>query len=505
MCKFQKNLDVVLEASAQYRYYKSVESMFEIDQWAFLPQNGNEYRQKMIAFIANQKSSIFYKDDVAIAYNYFEKADLNSIDDDIKKAVIQRFLFQYKNATKADQELTKQFNLLRGDTMKSWKKARECNDWSIFLPYLKKVFELKRDIALSIDPSSLAIDTLVGMTDEGISCKEIDTEFDILKNELPKLMNLLSEKKGVLQVKSWINNSYNPTKLETFSKEICKELGYSEERGGYNNKVIHGFTSFVGPQDARINTYSSDKLGMIFTYIHECGHAMYANSGNGLVNRNSLWGGIEGGFHEAIARFYENMVGRSLPFWEYFLPKLKENFLELRDVTVKEFYENINMVQSSNRRIGADEITYSLHGIIRYELERDCLNGEIKVEDLRDAWNDKYNKYLNIKPASDVEGILQDMHWAGNYIGYFQSYVLGNIYDGQIFEVLRKEYPNMYNDIKKGDFFTLNNWMVENIYQYGCSYTSTELIQRLSKSKLDAKPFLSYLKNKYSDLYSMNL
>lgn len=493
----KEHLETILKTNETFRYYKSMESLFEIDQWSVLPQGGNAYRQQMTAFVAGQKAMLFHHEEAKSAATYFESGTLDWIQDDIERASIQRFLFRYNQSTKADATLVKQYNSLRADAMSSWKQAREAKDWTIFLPYLEQVFDLKRRIALSINPEAPAIETLVGMTDEGVSCKEIDREFNALKTELPKLIHNIAKKDVGATTDLLMTRSYDPTKLELFCKEICGELGYVEAHGGYNNKVIHAFTSFVGPRDARINTYQSDRLGLIFTYIHECGHAMHANSGNTYVNKHALWGGIEGGFHEAMARFYENMVGRSQAFWEYALPKLQHYLPELLDIPVEVFYKGINKVQPSLKRIGADEVTYNLHGIIRYELERDCLNQTLQAKDLREAWNEKYKSYLGVVPTNDTEGILQDMHWAGDYIGYFQSYVLGNIYDGQIIEVLGKQYPTMYEDIRRGRFDTLSHWMTENIHQYGCCYTSTELLHKLTGKGLDVKPFINYLEKKY--------
>lgn len=170
-----------------------------------------------------------------------------------------------------------------------------------------------------------------------------------------------------------------------------------------------------------------------------------------------------------------------------------------------EFYRAMNAVHPSLRRIGADEITYSLHVILRYELERDYFSGKIGTEDLNIAWNDKYKKYLGVCPENDTEGILQDMHWAGDYIGYFQSYALGNIYDGQIRKALLSEIPDLYEQIRHGEFDRLNKWMKEHIWQYGCCYTSGEMLKRLTGKTLDAVPFLDYMKEKYADLYGIHI
>lgn len=232
---------------------------------------------------------------------------------------------------------------------------------------------------------------------------------------------------------------------------------------------------------------------------------MYASGGNDLVNQANMWGGIEGGFHEANARFYENIVGKSREYWEYYYPQLQDTFPVFKSVGLEEFYRAMHIVSPSLRRIEADEVTYSLHAILRFELERDFFAGKLEIGELSEAWNDKYEEYLGIRPSNDTEGILQDMHWAGDYIGYFQSYALGNIYDGQIRTALLKDLPEVYREMSKGDFSGLNHWMQEHIWQYGCCYTSGELMKQLTGKALDAKPFLRYLEEKYQKIYGLSV
>ena len=182
----------------------------------------------------------------------------------------------------------------------------------------------------------------------------------------------------------------------------------------------------MGPRDARISTPRNRTLSLVFTYLHEAGHAMYASGGNDRVNAANMWGGIEGGFHEAMARFNENMVGRSRAYWEHYYPQLQQEFPSFRGISLDRFYLAMNAVRPSLKRIAADEVTYSLHVILRYELERDYFSGQLAVDEMEERWNELSEKYLGLRPANATQGILQDMHWAGDYIGYFQSYALGD-------------------------------------------------------------------------------
>ena len=230
---------------------------------------------------------------------------------------------------------------------------------------------------------------------------------------------------------------------------------------------------------------------------------MYASGGNDLVNAANMWGGIEGSFQESMARFNENIVGRSRAYWEYYYPQLQKEFKEFENIALDDFYLSMNAVRPSLRRITADEVTYGLHVILRYELERDCFGGKMEVGDLAKAWDDLSEKYLGMRPSNDTEGVLQDMHWAGDYIGYFQSYALGNIYCGQIREAILRDIPDFESQLRQGSFIQLNQWLDENVRQYGCCFTAGEMAHRITGKSLDAAPFLKYLEEKYSKIYQL--
>ncbi|MBO5372321.1 MAG: carboxypeptidase M32 [Lachnospiraceae bacterium] len=499
---YQKHLEYIRLLNDQFRYYKTIESMFELDQWSALPLEGGAYRQQVAAHIARQKADLFDCEEAKSAAEYFKQVNLNEIEDYVERGIVRSFLFRYRNQTKTPKDLMQQYSLIRAETMNKWKEAREKQDFEVFRPWLTQVFDLKKKIALAIDPDTPAFDTLVSINDEGTGCTDISREFDVLKTGLTELRHKI-EKSHVHAKQDIFNITLDPVRLEAFSRQLARESGYQESRGGFNNKVVHAFTSFMGPRDARVSTHQNNNLNMIFTYLHEAGHAMYASGGSEYVNTANMWGGIEGSFQEAMARFNENIVGRSKAYWEYYFPKLQKEFLEFADMELDEFYLSMNTVKPSLRRITADEVTYSLHVILRYELERDCFAGVLEVGDLANAWNDLSEKYLGIRPANDTEGVLQDMHWAGDYIGYFQSYALGNIYCGQLRDAILQDIPEFEHQLKQGDFGRLNNWLDENIRQYGCCFTAGEMAERITGKCLDAKPFLKYLKEKYEQIYQL--
>ncbi len=499
---YQAHLDIIRSINDQFRYYKTIESLFELDQWSALPLEGGAYRQQVAAHIAAQKAGLFDSEAAKGAAEYFKGVDLKEIEDYVERGLIRSFLFRYGNQTRTPKDLMHQYSMLRAETMNKWKEAREKQDFEIFRPWLTRVFDLKKQIALAINPEAPAFDTLVNINDEGTSCEAISREFDVLKKGLTKLRSQI-EGSQVQGDSSIFNISLDPARVEAFSHRLARETGYQESRGGFNNRVVHAFTSFMGPRDARVSTHPNSSLNMVFTCLHEAGHAMYASGGNERVNAANMWGGIEGSFQEAMARFNENIVGRSRAYWDYYYPQLQKEFPEFAGIGLDEFYLSMNTVRPSLRRITADEVTYSLHVILRYELERDCFAGKLEVGDLRDAWNDLSETYLGIRPGNDTEGVLQDMHWAGDYIGYFQSYALGNIYCGQLREAMLQEIPQLDSELRQGKFDRLNHWLDTRVRQYGCCFTAGEMAKKVSGASLNAEPFLRYLEEKYRGIYKI--
>lgn len=497
---YPEYIEAIKTWNLQYRYYKSIEALFEYDQWSALPEEGAAYRQQTAAFLGEKKNALYQTEEARRAADYFASVSLEEIEDEIDRGLIRTFLFRFRNAVRTPKETLRRYNLIKADCMKAWNRARQEQDYRIFMPWLQQAFDLKKEIALAVEPERPAFETLVGMTDEGLSVKEVSRQFDVLKEGIKKLLAQLEPlpASSVPEIPD-----ADPEKMAAFAQRLARELGYSSKRGGFNDRVVHGFTSFMGPRDARVSTYKSGSYNLIFTCLHEAGHALYSSSSSDRVVKAGMWGGIEGGFHEANARFFENMIGHSRAYWEYYYPKLQEALPLFREYSAEEFYLLTHQVKPTLKRISSDEVTYSLHAILRFELEREYFAGNLKAKDMADAWNDKYEEYLGIRPSNDSEGVLQDMHWAGDYIGYFQSYALGNIYDGQILEALRKDVPDLEGHMAKGNLGPVTAWMEENIWQYGCCYTAGELIRKITGGGLDARPFLSYLKETYEKIYEI--
>ena len=479
-------------------YYNSISGVLGIDQWGGLPDGGVPYRLKVNSFLNEQRRALYFTPEADELASYYEEHPAG--DNDIETAQILGFMKQRSFFQNVPETLLEEFNRKRVESMNAWKQAREAKDFDIFKPYMKDVFELRKQIALALRPGEDPFATLVDLTDEGLSLDDISAEFRKLREGIVEIRRKIEES-GVQIDNSFLRQEQNAEDMMTFAKALAREVGYRDDMGGYNEKVIHAFSSTIGPRDARISTAKHGKLSLIMTILHESGHSMYGYSSNDAVADAGLFGGISGGFHEGQARFIENFIGRSRAYIHHIYPKLVEAFPAYASVSEDAFYRGLNKVASTSKRTESDEVTYNLHVIIRFELERDYFAGKLTIDEMRDAWNDKYEEYLGIRPQNDTEGILQDMHWTGSWIGYFQSYALGNIYDGMIYNAIRRDLPEFSDLIEKGEFAPIIRWLTEHIWQYGRSVTTMDLLNKFSDKGLDAQPLLDYLDDKFGKIY----
>ncbi len=498
---YEKSLQRVKEISTELSYIRAINALFMWDQWMGLPKEGNEYRQKLQGYVVGKSSEILNSSETKELAKYFSKIDLDTIENDIDKAVIRTFLHKFNYSVNVPVEKNKRLAELSLEAQNAWIKALNEKNYSIFKPYLKELFELRLEISKYIDPNRPPFEVMMDESGEGICLEEVNREFSKLREAIIELVPKIT--KSTVEIDdSFLKQSFDKDELISFVKFIVEKMGYDINKGAYG-EVIHPFTNMFGPKDVRITlNCKSYKFG-VFAAIHEAGHAMYGFRGNKEVDEAQLWGGIMGGFHEGQSRFHENIIGKSKEFWQYFYPEAQKRFKQFENVSFDDYYNAINKVQPSLSRILADEVTYSLHPIIRFELEQELIDGKINFDELPQAWNDKYYEYLGIRPENDAEGVLQDIHWSAGMVGYFQSYTLGNIYGGQIRNTLLKAVPNVYDEIAKGNFDPFNNWMTENIHQYGECYTASEIIKRISGESLNADYFIDYLNEKYNSIYKL--
>lgn len=501
---FAEALQIARAVNREAVYYRSLSGLFQYDQWTSLPRRGGAYRQEMSAFFGAQKAKLYASDDARSAAAYLDGAPLAEIENDADRAQARIFRRDYRNAALIPADTLREFTLIKADVLNAWKEAREKRDYRIFTPWLKRAFALKAEIARAIAPGEPIFNTLVSMTDEGVKAADVSREFARLRDGLVAL-NARIRFCGKKIPRDFMLRDHDPGTLMEIGRRLACWNGLDPETATFNDRAVHGMTNRPGPLDSRISTARLGRIDMIFTLLHEGGHAMYSSRTDPALRDEGLWGGTTGALQEGAARFYENVVGRSREFWQYHYGALQAALPEFKDLPSEDFYAGINAVSPSPKRTTADEVTYSLHIIVRFELERDYFAGLIEAEDLADAWDDAYERTLGLRPANDLEGILQDIHWASDYIGYFQSYALGNIYSGQWRAALLKKHPDAFTRLAAGNIDGIDGWLQEHLFRWGCCFTSPELMKRVAGNELDAGPYLHYLNEKYSRLYGFKI
>jgi carboxypeptidase Taq len=418
-------------------------------------------------------------------------------------AMIRVVSRDYDKAKRVPPEFVQEQAIVTTKAFEAWMEARQNSDFSIFRPHLEKVVELVHKYISFFPPGDHPYDTLLDDYEPGMKTEEVKAIFDALRPKQVKLIKAIAGKKQVKD--DFLFKKYNEKKLIDFGVDVVTRFGYDWSRGR-QDKAPHPFETTFSVNDVRITTrYEDDNpLATLFSTMHEAGHAMYEQGSNPAYERTPLAGGTSLAVHESQSRMWENLVGRSLPFWEHFYPALKKTFpSQLDGVSLKTFYKAINKVEPSLIRVNADEATYNLHIMLRLELEIGMVEGTIAVKDLPEIWNAKMKEYLGIVPPNDAKGVLQDIHWSGGSIGYFSTYALGNLVSAQLWEKIRKDIRDLDDQICKGNFSELLGWLRTNIHRHGHKYDPQVLVEKVTGSKITAEPYVRYLTKKYSEIYGL--
>lgn len=467
------------------------------DDWMGLPEKGVAFRDETRAYLENERLNLIKSEAYTEAIEGMKviKESLT----DAEAAVLREAIREKRLAECMPQERLVAFEAVRASAQRVWQEAHHASDYDMFKPYLKEVIAFNQEMSKALSTEGHILDPLMDILDPGATVAITDGVFEDLKVGLKDLLHHIKESQMDLSDQC-LTFSFDENEVSAFCQSLVEQLGYDPKAGGYA-KTLHPFTSSLGPSDARITTNYQSFAGGLFALIHEAGHGMYAQGGGDVSDQSTLWGGLNGAMHESQSRLYENIIGRSYVFWSYYYPLLQAAIPHFKTVSLTTFYQAINAVKPSLIRVHADEVTYSLHVIIRYELEKKLLSGELSVDDLPEAWNDAYEAHLGIRPTNDREGVLQDVHWSFGYFGYFQSYSLGNMYSAQIYDAMKAELVDVEAQIAKGEFTGIREWLREHIHQYGSIYTPVELIVKATGKPLQAAPYLNYLNEKYRRLY----
>lgn len=474
------------------------------DRQVIMPEAGDEIRIKQISTLRRLAHSMF-TDDAFGELIENAAAELDGADYDSDEAsLIRQLRVTYEEERCLPPDFVSRRAEISGKAYRVWVKAREEDDFSAFAPWLEKIVDLGREMAEYYGYDDNIYDPLLNQYERGARTEEVRALFDATKEATLPLLEAIRESKQEVN-DDLLKQPFDIEKQKEFAHYIARAVGYDFDRG-HLGTAVHPFATSFSRDDARITSrWYPDYLNpSLFGALHESGHAIYEQNTHPNLARTPLARGTSSGIHESQSRMFENYVGRSRSFWNAHFPKLQETFpKQLQDVTVEEFYRAINKVQPSFIRVEADELTYNMHIILRFELEQAMLNGDLAVKDLPTAWNDKMNELLGVTPPTDTEGCLQDVHWSRPGFGYFPTYALGNLYAAQLFEAATAQQPAIETEMVAGKTGALVTWLRENIHQYGRKFPPAELVQRATGSALTHEPFVRYVTAKFSDIYEL--
>lgn len=463
------------------------------------PRNSHRRRAEVLGTLSKELFAIeTSKETIEVVNGLYEIID--TLDDNLQREIKKAKRNLDKIINIPEEEYIAYSKLIQMSQI-SWEDAKKNNDYNSFKGNLEKIVSYTKKFALYYKPDQNPYDTLLDSFEEGMTTKEYDKFFQQLKEELvPFVKEIL--KVSTNKYKKFINDSYDTKKQEILCDYFMDVMKFNRD-SGLMKKSVHPFTWNTSPEDVRFTTKYLEHyvFSSIFAAIHELGHATYEQQISLEFDTTLLSGGTSMGIHESQSRFYENTIGRSLEFWKVHFKKFQELFPEQsKGITAEDMYRAVNFVEASFIRVEADELTYPIHIMLRYDIERKLISNEVSIDDLPKLWNDLMEEYLGIRPNSDSEGVLQDVHWSGGMIGYFPTYALGSAYSAQIYYAMLKDI-DLSDAIKNNKLEIVNNWLKEKIHKYGSSKTPKEIMMDVTGEAFDAKYYIKYLKEKYTKLY----
>ncbi len=483
---------------------ESAAALLQWDQSTYMPPRGAAARARQLATLGEIAHSKFIDPAVGRLLDALQSYEQSLPYDSDDASLLRVTRRDYERATKMPADFVAEMYSHTAKTFSIWTDARPQDDFQAVLPYLEKTLDLSRRAADFFPGYEHIADPLIDWSDDGMKASSVRAIFSELHAQLVPLVQKITEQPPTDD--SCLKQYYPEPMQAAFGLDVIKRFGYDLTRGRQDT-THHPFMTKFSLGDVRITTRFNDHdlSEGLFGTAHEAGHALYEQGIRMEYDGTPLAGGTSSGVHESQSRLWENIVGRSRPFWHFFYPRLQAAFPEqLGRVPEDTFYRAINKVARSLIRTGADEVTYNLHVIMRFDFELDLLEGKLALRDLPEAWRARYQADLGIASPDDCDGVLQDVHWFSGLIGgAFQGYTLGNILSAQFYDRALDQKPQIIDEIAGGHFHTLHAWLKEHVYQHGRKYTAGELVQRATGQPLSTAPYLHYLRRKYQELYQI--
>jgi carboxypeptidase Taq len=473
------------------------------DERTYMPHRGSAHRGEQMAILARLRHEMLT--DPAIGELLLQLEDSALVADRYSDAAVnvREVRRVYNRAVKVPKELVEEIARVTTRCQQVWQEARQADDFAAFRPWLEKVVGLKRQEAQAVGYRDAPYDALLDEYEPGATTAEITETFKALREELVPLVAAITAS-GRRPRREVLEGDFPAARQEAFGRLAAADIGFDFDAGRLD-VTTHPFCSGIGPGDCRICTRYNPRsfVDSFFGILHEAGHGIYEQGLPPEHYATPRGSATSLGIHESQSRLWENQVGRGRAFWDYFFPKAREAFPALDGVAADDLYFAINDVKPSFIRVEADEATYNLHILLRFELEQALVSGDLAPADVPGAWNEKVHHYLGLTPPTYALGCLQDIHWSFGGIGYFPTYTLGNLYAAQLMERARQDLPGLDDSFRRGDFSRLKGWLRDKVHSPGQRYRAAELCQRVTGKPLTHKPLIGYLCEKYAPLYGV--
>jgi carboxypeptidase Taq len=465
------------------------------DERVMMPPAGSGARAEALATVGRLTQQRFIDPEIGRLLEELRPLEESSEYDSFEASLIRVTRRQYEKATRVPPELVGEIRRAAALGVAAWGPAKQSSDFDRLRPHLEQQLELRRQYIACFPPADEAYDVLLDIYEPEMKSAEVREIFEGLKEELRPLIRELADAGEVDD--SFLYGAFDVETQRKISLEVARAFGF-DEREWRLDPTAHPFMTSPGAGDIRLTTnYRPDDLSSLFATMHEFGHGVYEWGVDRALDRTPLATGVSLGVHESQSRMWENLVGRNRAFWRWFYPRLQQAFpAQLGSIDEEAFYRAVNKVQPSLIRIDADEVTYNMHIILRFELEQELIENRLAVADLPAAWNERMEEYLGIEVPDDAHGVLQDMHWSAGSFGYFPTYALGNVMSVQIWERALQDLGDPDDRFERGEFGDLREWLREHLYVLGSKLTPQETIERVTGSRIDAGPYVRYLREK---------
>jgi len=495
----KKHYQTLISHLREIAILESTSALVSWDQQTYMPKGGAALRAEQLSYLAKTIHEKFTHPSIGDLLSEISIEDPTSAEG----ANVREIKHAYDKATKLSQSFVETFTKTTSLAHQAWEEARKKSDFTLFEPWLEKIVDLSIQKAEAYGYEDEPYDALLDGFEQGLTSAKLDDLFHTLQIDLVRILDKIkgSSKKPDDRI---THRHFDLKSQEDFGKLVAKKIGFDFDHGRLDI-AAHPFTTDIGHGDTRITTrYQANHFNdSFYSIVHEVGHALYEmglnkkdHFGEPIAQAASL------GIHESQSRIWENMVGRSFEFWEYFFPQAKAYFPDaLKDVSLQDFYGAVNFVKPSFIRVDADEINYSLHVILRFDVERALIQRKITVKELPDFWNDKFYHYFGHQVDTHANGCLQDVHWSAGLFGYFPTYTLGNLYAAQFFAKAQEDIPDLLTQFSQGEFGSFLAWLRTNIHQHGFRYLPQDLCKKVTGKALSHHYFIDYLEKKFSHIY----